>query len=205
MAKREVFYRNETVKYGLVGLRGAWISGGIEFNFPNGHTTDTVSQVSSRYRRNADGSATVLVGDVDQVSEMYWQVALTLRPGAARLEQHIVLFNPTPVEHLYWYWNNAAVPATEDMRFIYPMREVNPDSPTEFDTFPVWKGIDYSRYKDIRRPTELFGVQVHRNFFGAYYSKSNYGVVHFADYRDDIGKSCGPGASRAMGPSGPIS
>ena len=188
VAKREVFYRNETIKYGLVSLRGAWISGGIEFNFPNGHTTDTVSPVSSEYRRNADGSATALVGDVDQVSELYWQVALTLRPGASRLDQQIVLFNPTPIEHLYWYWNNAAVPATEDMHFIYPMREVNPDSPMEFWTFPVWKGVDYSRYIDIRKPTELFGVHVHRNFFGAYYSKSNDGVVHFADFRDDTGK-----------------
>ena len=186
--KREVFYHNESVKYGLIGLRGAWISGGIEFNFPNGHTTDTVSPVSSRYQKNADGSATVLVGDVDQVSEMYWQVALTLRPGAGRLEQHITLFNPTSVEKLYWYWNNAAIPATEDMHFIYPMREVNPDSLTEFWSFPIWKGIDYSQYKNIRGPTELFGVQIHRNFFGAYYTKSNDGVVHFADYREDTGK-----------------
>jgi len=38
-ANREVFYRNRSVKYGLVALRGAWISGGIEFNFPNGHST----------------------------------------------------------------------------------------------------------------------------------------------------------------------
>src|SRR5947207_11840484 len=32
-AQREVFYRNHVVKYGLVALRGAWISRGIEFNF----------------------------------------------------------------------------------------------------------------------------------------------------------------------------
>lgn len=188
VTRREVFYRNNTVKYGLVGLRGAWISGGIEFNFPNGHTTDTVSLVSSRYQTNSDGSATAFVGDVDRVSGMYWQVALTLRPGAARLEQHIVLFNPTPVPHLYWYWNNAAVSATEDMRFIYPMREVNPDIPGVFWTYPIWNGTDYSWYKDIRKPTALFGIHVHRNFFGAYYEKADRGVVHFADFREDTGK-----------------
>ena len=185
---REVFYRNRSVKYGLVALRGAWISGGIEFNFPSGHTTDTVSAVSSRYQMNADGSATVFVGDIDQVSEMYWQVALTLRPGVARLDQQVQLFNPTPVKKLYWYWNNAAVPATKDARFIYPMRLANPGSFSDLRTFPEWHGVDYSRYESFREPSELFGVDVHRNFFGVYYDKANYGVVHFADFREVTGK-----------------
>jgi len=185
---REVFYRNRSVKYGLVALRGAWISGGIEFNFPNGHTTDTVSPVSSRYEMNSDGSATVIVGDVDQVSEMYWQVALTLRPAATRLDQQVQLFNPTPVEKLYWYWNNAAVPATKDARFIYPMRVVNPGSLSDLRTYPVWHGVDYSRYESFHEPSELFGVDVHRNFFGVYYHDTNYGVVHFADFHEVTGK-----------------
>jgi tetratricopeptide (TPR) repeat protein len=187
-AKREVFYCNRSIKYGLVALRGAWISGGIEFNFPNGHTTDTVSPVSSKYQTNSDGSATVFVGDVDQVSEMYWEVALTLRPGEARLEQHVQLFNPTPVENLYWYWNNAAVPATEDARFIYPMRLVTPGASSDLRTFPKWHGVDYSRYGSFHEPSELFGIQVHRNFFGVYYNDTNYGVVHYADHREVTGK-----------------
>jgi Domain of unknown function (DUF5107) len=59
VARCEVFYRNHVVKYGLVGLRGAWISGGVEFNFPNGHTTLTVSPVAARLIQSSDGSATV--------------------------------------------------------------------------------------------------------------------------------------------------
>jgi tetratricopeptide (TPR) repeat protein len=186
--KREVFYRNNVVKYGLVSLRGAWISGGIEFNFPNGHTTDTVARVSYRTRENTDGSATVIIGDVDQVSEMHWEVALTLRSGEARLEERVTLFNDTPVTNLYWYWANAAVPATEDMQFIYPMREANPHSHSAIWTYPRWKGVDYSWYKNIRQPTSLFGLQVHRDFFGAYYHKQDRGVVHVADFRALPGK-----------------
>jgi tetratricopeptide (TPR) repeat protein len=188
IANREVFYRNRSVKYGLVALRGAWISGGIEFNFPNGHSTDTVSPVSSRYQVNSDGSATVVVGDVDQVSEMYWEVALTLRPGTARLDQHVTLFNPTPAEHLYWYWNNAAVPATDDARFIYPMRLASPGEGSDWQPFPEWNGVDYSRYGSFHQPSELFAMGVHRNFFGVYYDDSNYGVVHYADHREVTGK-----------------
>lgn len=186
--RREVFYRNEVVKYGLVALRGAWISGGVEFNFPDGHTVVTVSPVSSTYRQNPDGSATVVVGDMDQVTDMHWEVALTLRPREARLEQKVTLFNPTPLTNLYWFWANAAVPASEDMQFIYPMREANPHHRGEVWTYPVYEGVDYRWYKNVRRPTSLFGKQVHRNFFGAYYHQADYGVVHTADYHEVPGK-----------------
>jgi tetratricopeptide (TPR) repeat protein len=187
-AQREVFYRNNVVKYGLVALRGAWISGGVEFNFPNGHTVVTVSPVDSSLINNADGSASAIVGGVDQITGMHWEVALTLRPGQGRLEQRVTLFNSTPLTNLYWYWANAAVPATSDMQFIYPMREVNPHSRSEIWTYPLWKGTDYSWYKNIRQPTSLFGLQIHRNFFGAYYHDSDYGVAHVADFREVPGK-----------------
>ena len=184
---REVFYRNNVVKYGLVALRGAWISGGIEFNFPDGHTVVTVSPVQWTKRRNLDGSATVVVGDVDQVTNMHWEVALTLRPHEARLEQRVTLFNCTPLPNLYWFWANAAVPATDDMRFIYPMREAYPHARFVVP-YPVWNGVDYSRYANIRQPTSLFARQVQRDFFGAYYEKGDYGVAHVADFREDPGK-----------------
>lgn len=188
-ARKEVFYRNHVVKYGLVAKRGAWISGGIEFNFPDGHTVATVSPVCSRLVHNGeDGSASAIVGDVDQVTGMYWQVALTLRPGQARLEQRVTLFNSTALGQLYWYWANAAVPATPDMQFVYPMREANPHVRNEVRPYPVWNGVDYSWYRNIRQPTSLFGRQVRRNFFGAYYHDSDYGVVHVADFREVPGK-----------------
>ena len=187
-AQREVFYRNHVVKYGLVALRGAWISGGIEFNFPNGHTTVTVSPVDSTILHGKDGSATAVVGGIDLVTETHWEVALTLRRGQARLEQRVTLFNSSPLPQLYWYWANAAVPATRDMQFIYPMREVNPHSRTEIWSYPVWKGVDYSWYKNIPQPTSLFGLNIRRNFFGAYYHDSNYGLVHVADYHELPGK-----------------
>ncbi len=187
-SKREVFYRSNVVKYGLVALRGAWVSGGIEFNFPDGHTVVTVSPVASTILRNSDGSATVVVGDVDQVTGMHWEVALTLRPGDGRLDQRVKLFNATELTSLYWFWANAAVPATEDMQFVFPMREAYPHARWPVHTYPNYESVDYSRYKNIRQPTSLFGRQVHRNFFGAYYRDSDCGVVHVADFREVPGK-----------------
>jgi len=42
--------------------------------------------------------------------------------------------------------------------------------------------------QNVRQPTSLFGHHVHRDFYGAYYHKSDYGVVHVADYREVVGK-----------------
>jgi tetratricopeptide (TPR) repeat protein len=186
---REIFYRNHVVKYGLIGVRGAWISGGVEFNFPNAHTVVTVSPVESVILRNPDGSATAVVGAMDWVSNMHWEVALTLRPDQARVGQRVTLFNSTPLEHLYWFWANAAVRATDDLQFIYPMREVIPDDPyAAIESWPVWQGVDRSWYKNLKHATAIFGRQVHRNFFGVYYHNSDYGVVHVSNFRKDPGK-----------------
>ena len=186
IAKREVLYRNNVVKYEMVGLRGAWISGGIEWNFPNGHNTDTVSPVASRIRQNPDGSATAVVGDVDQVSGMHWEVALTLHPETAYLQAHVTLFNSTPVTRLYWWWANSAVPAADDLQFSIPMRWGT--TMREVRSFPVWKGTDYSWYRNWHHASDLFAIGVHRTFFGAYYHKPDYGVIQVSNYRKVPGK-----------------
>src|SRR5436189_4559293 len=36
--KRDVLYSNPVMKYAMVAIRGAWVSGGIEWNFRDGHT-----------------------------------------------------------------------------------------------------------------------------------------------------------------------
>ncbi|MGH9397723.1 MAG: DUF5107 domain-containing protein [Terriglobia bacterium] len=187
--QREVLYRNNVVKYGLIGPRGAWISGGIEFSFPFAHTDVTVSPVESILRHNPDGSATAVVGAIDWVSNMHWEIALTLRPDTARVKQQVTLFNSTPMQHLYLFWANAAVKATDDMQYIYPMRETISDDPFAIvQSWPVWQGVNESWYRNNPHAIAIFARASHRNFFGVYYHKSNYGVVHVADFRQDPGK-----------------
>jgi tetratricopeptide (TPR) repeat protein len=186
---REVFYRDNVIKYGLVGPRGAWISGGMEFSFPYAHTTDTVSTVESVLRHNPDGSATSVVGAIDWVSNMHWEIAITLRPNTARVEEGVTLFNSTPRNHLYLFWTNSAVKAADDLQYVYPMRETIYDDPFAIaQNWPVWHGIDKSWYKNDASSMAAFGRDVHRNFFGIYYHASNYGVVHVANFRQDSGK-----------------
>jgi uncharacterized protein DUF5107 len=83
---RDILYSNPVMKYAMVALRGAWISGGIEWNFPDGHTLTTVSPIDYVIRSEGDGSAAVAIGDTERVQGMQWQVILRLRPGTRVLK-----------------------------------------------------------------------------------------------------------------------
>ena len=60
-------YYNHVIKPALVGLTGPWISGGIEFNWPQHHRPTTFMPVDTVQLDNEDGSKSLLVNDVDQM------------------------------------------------------------------------------------------------------------------------------------------
>ncbi|MFN7945477.1 MAG: DUF5107 domain-containing protein [Blastocatellia bacterium] len=186
--RREALYTNHVVKYGMVAIRGAWTSGGIEWNFPDGHTLTTVSPIDYVTRTEADGSAVVVVGDTERVQRMQWAVAIRLRPGRRVVETEVTLNNRREVPGRYWFWATAAAPATEDMRFIYPMREAYPHVFWPVFSFPKHNGIDLSLYREVPNALSLFARNSQRDFFGVYYEKEDRGIAHVADHRELPGK-----------------
>ncbi|MBZ5593898.1 MAG: DUF5107 domain-containing protein [Acidobacteriia bacterium] len=187
-ANRDVLYTNHAMKYGLVAIRGAWVSGGIEWNFPDGHTVTTVSPVDYAMRTEADGSASVTVGDTERVQRMQWAVTIRLRPGRKVVETEVILNNRRDVPGRYWFWATAAAHAADDLRFVYPMREAYPHMFWPVFSFPVEKGVDVSTYREVPNPLSLFARNSKRDFMGVYYEKSDWGVVHVADHRQVPGK-----------------
>ena len=185
---RDIIYSNPVMKYAMVALRGAWVSGGIEWNFPDGHTLTTVAPVDYVIRTEADGSAAVAVGDTERVQGMQWQVILRLRPGTRVLESEVTLNNRRPVPGRYWYWSTAGAPAAPDLRFNYPMREAYPHAFWPVFKFPVEKGVDIGRFSEVPNFLSLFARDSKRDYFGIYYEKSDWGVVHVADHRELPGK-----------------
>ena len=187
-AGRDVLYTNHVVKYAMVGIRGAWTSGGIEWNFPDGHTLTTVSPVDYVTRTEEDGSAVVVVGDTERVQRMQWAVAIRLRPGRKFVETEVTLNNRREVPGRYWFWATAAAKVTDDMRFVYPMREAYPHAFWPVFSFPKYNGVDLSRYADVTNALSLFARDSHRDFFGVYYEKSDWGIAHVADRHELPGK-----------------
>jgi tetratricopeptide (TPR) repeat protein len=185
---RDVLYSNPVMKYAMVALRGAWVSGGIEWNFPDGHTLTTVSPIDYAMRLEEDGSAAVAIGDTERVQGMQWEVILRLRPGRRVLETEVTLNNRRVVPGRYWYWSTAGAPATEDMRFIYPMREAYPHAFWPVFSFPKEKGVDISKFSEVPNFLSLFARNSKRDFFGVYYDKADWGIIHVADHRELPGK-----------------
>jgi len=186
--KRDVLYSNPVVKYAMVAIRGAWVSGGIEWNFPDGHTLTTVSPIDYVMRMEPDGSAAVAVGDTERVQGMQWQVIIRLRPGQRAVETEVTLNNRREVPGRYWFWSTAGATAADDMRFVYPMREAYPHAFWPVFSFPKEKGVDLSKFSDVPNFLSLFARNSTRDYFGVYYDKSDWGVVHVADHREMPGK-----------------
>jgi tetratricopeptide (TPR) repeat protein len=185
---RDVLYTNPVIKYAMVAIRGAWVSGGIEWNFPDGHTLTTVSPIDYVMRMEADGSASVTVGDTERVQGMQWAVTVRLRPGRKDVESEVTLNNRRLTTGRYWYWSTAGAPATEDMRFVYPMREAYPHAFWPVFSFPKEKGVDVGTYREVPNFLSLFARNSSRDFFGVYYERADWGVVHVADHREMPGK-----------------
>ena len=86
IAKRHFVYYNHVIKPALVGLIGPWISGGIEFNWPQHHRPATFMPVDTCIEENADGSVTVWVNEMEKMFHQKGMAGFTLRPGCAYLE-----------------------------------------------------------------------------------------------------------------------
>jgi tetratricopeptide (TPR) repeat protein len=198
--QRDFVYYNQVIKPALVGLAGPWISGGIEFNWPQHHRPSTFSPVDHKIEENADGSKTVWVNEYEVMFRTKGLAGFTLYPGKAYLEISGKLFNPTPFPQTFLWWANPAVKVNDHYQSVFP-----PDVYAVFDhgkrdvsDFPIATGtyykVDYapgtdiSRYKNIPVPTSYMAIQSKYDFMGCYEHDTQAGMLHVADHHVSPGK-----------------
>jgi len=179
-----MFYANPSIKKARIGYRGAWAAFGVEFNFPVSHNWVSMSPVDFAYASHEDGSASVIVGNIDRVYGMEWSVELTLRPGSTVLEQRVTLSNRSDVRHRFYWWNNAAVQAWDDSQIQYPMRFAAAHGFAEVQRWPVdSQGKDLSVIRNqTDGPVSMFVHGSRENFMGVWHPHTNAGTAHFAEY-----------------------
>jgi len=185
-AGREIFYTPRAIKTALVALRGAWIAGGIEFNFPCSHNYMTVSDVDWCLRENEDGSATVFVGAIERVSRMRWTVGISLRPGRDQVYTDIRIENRTGLPHRYYFWSNSAERVTMGTQFISPV--TSGYGWKGIMRYPVHDGEEISYYRNHVHSLDLFSRNLQGDFFGCYDYDLEEGVVNVADRRQVTGR-----------------
>ena len=59
----DFFYRQDVIKPALVGLAGPWLSGGVEFNWPQHHRPGTYLPADVTIAEGPDGSRTVWMSE----------------------------------------------------------------------------------------------------------------------------------------------
>ncbi len=193
-------YYNQVIKPALVGLTGPWISGGIEFNWPQHHRPTTYCPVDHKIVSNGDGSMSLLVGDVDQMYGTKEVTRFTLYPDKAYIEITGQLYNRTPLPQTFLWWANPAVSVNDHTQSIFPpdVHSVYDHGKRAVSRFPIAtgeyykhdysEGVDISRYKNIPVPTSYMAEKSDYNFVGGYDHEKKAGLLHVADHHISPGK-----------------
>jgi tetratricopeptide (TPR) repeat protein len=193
-------YYNQVIKPALVGLAGPWISGGIEFNWPQHHRPNTFGAVEYKCVEHEDGSKTIWVSEIDRMYGTKGMAGFTLYPGKAYLEIQGQLYNRTDLPQTFLWWANPAVAVHDETQSVFP-----PDVHAVFDhgkrdvsRFPIATGtyykmdysagVDISRYRNIPVPTSYMAYHSDYNFVGGYDHRAGAGILHVANHHISPGK-----------------
>lgn len=198
-------YRNEVIKPALVGIGGPWISGGIEFNWPQHHRPTTYMPLETVIEENADGSKTVWTGEVDPMHRMKGMAGITLDPGRSYIKAKIRVYNRTDMPQVFMWWANLAVPVNDDYRTIFPpdVEWVNDHDRRAVLSWPMAKGVfhtarpfdygegtDMSRYDSVVVPSSFLVSQGQSDmdFVAGYDEGLEKGIVTVANHHISPGK-----------------
>lgn len=145
----DFFYRQNVIKPALVGLAGPWISGGVEFNWPQHHRPATFMPVETEIERHPDGSITVWCSDHDPLQRMKGMHGICLHPDRALVEVKVRLYNRTPYTQTFLWWANMATRVHERYQSFFPpdVRHVADHAKRAITSFPrsdrPYYGVDY--------------------------------------------------------------
>ena len=204
----DFFYRNNVIKPALVGLTGPWISGGVEFNWPQHHRPGTYLPTDTSIERAADGSVTLWCSDHEPFHRMKGMHGIRLHPDRAVVEVVVRLYNRTEDTQTFLWWANVAARVHDDYQSFFPadVNYVADHAKRATTSFPQvrgrYYGVDYPArvdaehpdadrldwYRNIPVPTSYMCVGSSGDFFGGYDHRSHVGFVHWADHHISPGK-----------------
>ena len=213
----DFFYRNNVIKPALVGLGGPWISGGVEFNWPQHHRPATYLPVETWIEHEPGGAVTVWHSDLDPLQRMRGTHGIRLRPDSAVVEVIGRLHNRTERAQTFLWWANVAAAVHEQYQSFFPtdVHYVADHARRAVSAFPAadrpYYGVDYPAlaearegadrldfYSNIPVPSSYMITDTADSFFGGYDHRAQAGFVHWAD------RTIAPGKKQWTWGDGPI-
>ncbi|KJF41717.1 DUF5107 domain-containing protein [Draconibacterium sediminis] len=208
------FYQQKVIKPALVGLAGPWISGGVEFNWPQHHRPGTYLPTDVYIEEEADGARTIWMSEYDPMYRLKGMHGIRIRPNSALVELRGRLFNRTPLTQTFLWWANVAVEVHKDYQSFFPpdVHYVADHAVRAQSSFPFaendYYGIPYHErqgrndlrnYNNIPVPTSYMVCDTKYDFFGGYDFKEGGGFIHVANRHIAPGKKQWTWGNEAFG------
>lgn len=195
----DYFYRQSVIKSTLIGSCGAWISGGIEWNFPHHHRASTYKMMDNVIVENPDGSKTVWVGENERRQRLRWILGVTIYPDKSYFETTIKIFNVTGYVTSFLYFANPAVHVDETYQVIFPpdAEYATQHAKSEFVQWPYargrfgrwnYTGEDASYWRNLTTPVSFFCWDHDSDYFAGYDHGKDAGTAYIANHHIAPGK-----------------
>lgn len=185
------FYTQTGVKPALIGMLGAWLSGGVEWNIPDHHRASSYMPINWTMKENKDGSKTIWVGETELRHQLKWSVGVSVYPNRSWVEAKIKVINPTPMIQSMLYWANVSVHCNDQYKVIFP-----PDVQFGVDHHKVYftnwptgeanlgsgENVDLSWWKNFTdNSRSIFAWGSEMSFLAGYDYGKDAGTVHVAN------------------------
>lgn len=175
---KEILFSNPVVKPVRILPIWAFISGGIEFNFPIAHSPTSIAEVGCTTGRTGDYGF-IRVGEREARTGMEWVVELGLLADQPVLVQRSAFRNRTGADHPWMSWTITAVRSTEGTEFVHPPHRVlvHDDRVADAD----WPGDGMNWDRNAKQMTAFFWKPGGSPSFGAFHHDLGFGLMHLAE------------------------
>ncbi|MBQ9922793.1 MAG: DUF5107 domain-containing protein [Clostridia bacterium] len=115
----ELLFSNPVIQPGNLGIRNAWLSGGVEWNIGNiGHTFTTCDNVFSAVLQDGEGNDFLRIYEFERQKSIFWQADFHLPDDSPYLIIHVRMVNPFDTDTTTYWWSNIACPDTGKTRVL---------------------------------------------------------------------------------------
>jgi len=168
--------------------RGAWISGGAEWNAtPGGHTPQTVDPLFAAALQTDDGEPVLRLYEWERIGQIAYQIDCWLPDGSPFLYARVRLTNPHDRTIPMYWWTNITADEREDCRVIVPATEA---MSWGYSGAARNVPIPVIGPRDVSRPTDLHGccdfyyrIPDGQRPWIAYLDREGKGLVHASTAR----------------------
>lgn len=141
----DLIYRNEVIKPALIGLAGSYVSGGVEFNWPQHHRPSTFMPTDVETEEHADGSKTVWLSEHEPLNRMKGMHGICIHPGRSVIEFKVRAYNRTQFVQTFLWWANVSIRVHEGYQSFFPpdVTHVADHARGTVVTYPLCTGVYY--------------------------------------------------------------